>query len=220
MQGSSKRRVLTRNGEMPCSSRAGSKVLNGKESHRNPRNAGEEGTRGQQRLRRNQSDSAASERARRANYAASDKEEDSAIVGIPARLKKANSDLSNSPKTLCENSVLGRDEDNVEEEEEVAAEVEMETENGVKSFVDKEMDQPEEKPKSVEVEEEEIPLSVEEEEKNQNLESMLSMDVVEKKQILLIEHRLMNPDPAVQPHCKLSFFLIPRTLILAGFFQF
>ncbi|KAJ8497279.1 hypothetical protein OPV22_007831 [Ensete ventricosum] len=210
MQGSS-RRVSTRNTKLRMDEARGGiiKVMASAESHKNDSSAG------LRRLRRNQSDSVAFERKKRSNCAPSDKEETGSIGTSPVKLRKTQSDLSNSPKTSVGNSLnIGGEEEAptigdgtevavVMEEEEEEEEEETETEEGMKSFVDKEMDQPDEKPKTVqaeEEEEEEIPALSQEEEKNQNLVSMSPVDIVEKKQNLVMDYRAMKPDPAATPH--------------------
>ncbi|RWW79669.1 hypothetical protein BHE74_00012027 [Ensete ventricosum] len=225
MQGSS-RRVSTRNTKLRMDEARGGiiKVMASAESHKNDSSAG------LRRLRRNQSDSVAFERKKRSNCAPSDKEETGSIGTSPVKLRKTQSDLSNSPKTSVGNSLnIGGEEEAptigdgtevavvMEEEEE---EEETETEEGMKSFVDKEMDQPDEKPKTVqaeEKEEEEIPALSQEEEKNQNLVSMSPVDIVEKKQNLVMDYRAMKPDPAATPHCKLSFLMISTILMQSPF---
>ncbi|CAL9079931.1 unnamed protein product [Musa acuminata var. zebrina] len=209
MQGSS-RRVSTRNTKSRMNeARGGIKVTAGAKMHDHDSSAG------LRRLRRNQSDSVAFEREKRSNCAPSDKEENGLIGRSPVKLRKTQSDLSNSPKTPVGNSLnIGGEEevptigDDTEvavvmEEEEEEEDVETETGEGKKSFVDKEMDQPDEKPKTVQEEEEEveeeIPALSQEEEKNQNLVSMSPMDIVEKKQNLVMDYRAMKPDPAVIP---------------------
>ncbi|CAD5190010.1 reticulon-like protein B21 isoform X2 [Musa acuminata AAA Group] len=210
MQGSS-RRVSTRNTKSRMDeARSGIKVMADAKIHKHDSSAG------LRRLTRNQSDSVAFERKKRSNCPPSDKEENGLIGRSPVKLRKTQSDLSNSPKTPVGNSLnIGGEEEAptigddtevaVVMEEEEEEEVETETEEGKKSFVDKEMDQPDDKPKTVQEEEEEeeveeeIPALSQEEEKKQNLVSMSPMDIVEKKQNLVMDYRAMKPDPAVIP---------------------
>ncbi|URE34993.1 Reticulon [Musa troglodytarum] len=228
MHGSS-RRASTRNTKLRMDeARGGIKVMAGPKNHKNDSSAG------LRRLRRNQSDSVAFERKKRSNCAASDKEENGLIGTSPVKLRKTQSDLSRSPKTSVGNSLdtggeekvlpIGDDtEDAVVMAEEEMEEVEVETqteEEGMKSFVDKEMDQPDEKPKTVQEEEEaeeeaeeEIPALVQEEEKKHNLVSMSPMYIAEKKQNLVMDYRAMKPDPTVIPHLDAGEELFQSTCI-------
>ncbi|XP_038978466.1 reticulon-like protein B21 [Phoenix dactylifera] len=188
MQGSARRRALARNRVAAGSVwetrmrmdevKGGIKVFNGEESRCDDGNADEDGLRVYRRLRRNQSDSVSTERRKRRNWRPPEPAASGSMETSPIPLRKAKSDLSNSPRLRSENCgeigeekvvsdgvgngggigekpVLligdGREDGGGGEEEE--AEIEVEEEK--KSFDDKEMDIPVEKPKNVEEEEEE-----------------------------------------------------------------
>ncbi|RWW23919.1 hypothetical protein BHE74_00037989 [Ensete ventricosum] len=185
--------------------RAGIKVFNGKESHRNAEQGGERGCR---RLRRNQSDSVTPCTPSKEN----------ALIERSAvrKIRKASSDLSNSPKTSTKQEqvlLLGDGNKGDGGEGKVADEIEIEME-GDESFVDKKLDQPEEKPTSVREQEEEedevnyenqeVPVPSQDAEKDQLPVSVSSMNVEERKQNPVTEHKALNPDPAVLPHRKLG----------------
>lgn len=188
--------------------RGGIKVFNGKESHKNDSNADQGGERGSRRLRRNQSDSVTP---------CTPSKENALIERSAVKIRKASSDLSNSPKTSTKQEqvlLLGDGNKGDGGEGKVEEEVEIEIEEGDKSFVDKKMDQPEEKPMSVREQEEEeedevnyenqeIPVPSQDAERDQLPVSVSSMNVVESKQNPVTEHKAMNPDPAVLPHRKL-----------------
>ncbi|CAL9136834.1 unnamed protein product [Musa acuminata var. zebrina] len=218
MQRSTKRRVVMRSAVVVVGSarrttmkmdeaRGGIKVFNGKESHKNDSNA-DRGERGYRRLRRNQSDSVTP---------CTPSKENALIERSAVKIRKASSDLSNSPtiSTKQEQVLLLGDGNKCDGGEgKVEEEVEIEREEGDKSFVDKKMDQPEEKPMSVREQEEEeedeedevnyenqdIPVPSQDAEKDQLPVSVSSMNVVESKQNPVTEHKAMNPDPAVLPH--------------------
>ncbi|XP_064947734.1 reticulon-like protein B21 isoform X2 [Musa acuminata AAA Group] len=219
MQKSTKRRVVMRSAVVVIGSarrttmkmdeaRGGIKVFNGKESHKNDSNADQGGERGCRRLRRNQSDSVTP---------CTPSKENALIERSAVKVRKASSDLSNSPTTSTKQEqvlLLGDGNKGDGGEGKMEEEVEIEREEGDKSFVDKKMDQPEEQPMSVREQEEEeedeedevnyenqdIPVPSQDAEKDQLPVSVSSMNVVESKQNPVTEHKAMNPDPAVLPH--------------------
>lgn len=183
MQGSARRRALGgRNGVVAGSVwetrmrldevKGGIKVFNSEESRDDDGNADEEGLRVYRRLRRNQSDGVSTERRKRRNW----KPPEPAANGSPIPLRKAKSDLSNSPQIRSENCggigeeklVLGGEgngggigekqvlliSDGHEDASDGKEEVEIEVEEENKSFDDKEMDVAVEKPENEEDEEE------------------------------------------------------------------
>ncbi|XP_010930926.1 uncharacterized protein [Elaeis guineensis] len=232
MQGSTRRRAEARNGVVAGSVwdkrmrmdevKGGMKVFNGDKGRKDDGNADEDGVRTYPKLRRNQSDSVSMERRKRRTAAGG------SIEKSPVQLRKAKSDLSNSPKISnghCEEigeekDVLGGAEngggvgekqvlligdgceDGGDEEEEVC---EIEVEEEKKSFDDKEMDIPVEKQKCEEDEERinpipvEKPKNVEEEEKRINKIDEISVPPkVEKKPMPPVNRRAIHPE-AVKP---------------------
>ncbi|XP_008790667.2 reticulon-like protein B21 [Phoenix dactylifera] len=220
MQGSYRRRVAARNGVVAGSVwerrmrmdevKGGINVFKGR---KDDGNAEEDGLRAHPRLRRNQSDSVSMERRKRRGWRPPEPAASGSMERSPIQLRKAKSELSNSPRIRhghCgeigeekdfldgagngggvgeKKQVLligdGR-EDGGDEEEEV---FEIEVEEEKKSFDDKEMDVPVEIPKSVEEEERinQIPV---EKPKNVEEEERINQILVEKPKNVEEEERI------------------------------
>ncbi|EHA8586797.1 reticulon-like protein B21 [Cocos nucifera] len=237
MQGSTRRRALSRNGVVTGSVwekrmrmdevKGGIKVFNGDKGRKDDGNADEDRIRTHPKLRRNQSDGVSMDRRKRRIWRLPEAAAGGSIERSPAQLRKAKSDLSNSPR-ICnghcgeigeEKDVLdGAEngggvgekqvlligdgcEDGGDEEEEVC---EIEVEEEKKSFDDKEMDIPVEKQKSEEDEERinpipaEKPKHVEEEEEKRINKILLVPPKVEKKPMPSVNRRAIRPG-AIKP---------------------
>ncbi|URD98114.1 Reticulon [Musa troglodytarum] len=216
MQGSARRRSLTRNGVVAGSVwearmrvdavNGGIKVFNGEESRDG--DGDEEGMRVYRRLRRNQSDSIAAGRRRRiwTPPPSSASSVNGSIGGSPIPLRTARSELAEDSRELGGVGrvlAIGDGSEGVGGDD---GEAEIEDEVGRESFDDKEMDLPVEKGKSVEEEEEktinqvhEIPASPPPPvvEKKQNCAETATSPAAEKQQQQ--SQRAIDPDPIEPP---------------------